>query len=404
MRILRIVPFIAMMLMNAVPARAAHLTSFVITGTATAGTNIFATVSVSYDVDRPDENESYWSGGAFYNSVSVTFHVDPALGVTNYVCMPIASGCTGGEDFVFSFPLGQRSMTLQIGGPQAPQASQTFTTTVTATAHNANYPLPPDPQALPIDPGMSQTVTVSPGLPTITGNSIMWWFGGVSPAGWNTSSVLSSSVGGATSWAIVNGADKVHLSSTNGGQVTVTSTGTNFSGAIDDIRIRATGPAGSGDFLMTLKRPYVLSPNLLYASGTSNVQNTCSGTNYVYRTLIAYSIRDQFGQALNAAVPMSEQWTSNFVKDYKKTTWSTNITAQGLTTSNATFADGIEGDAPTATPTPVCDGSTATKVLHWGQAWRVGSAAVGSGQRVQTDTIQKYTGIASHLSVATPAP
>jgi hypothetical protein len=34
----------------------------------------------------------------------------------------------------------------------------------------------------------------------------------------------------------------------------------------------------------------------------------------------------------------------------------------------------------------------------------VGSTAVGTGQRVQTDTIQKYTGRADHLNIVTPVP
>jgi hypothetical protein len=64
----------------------------------------------------------------------------------------------------------------------------------------------------------------------------------------------------------------------------------------------------------------------------------------------------------------------------------------------------IEGDTPTATPTPTCDPNSVDKVMHWGQTWRVGSTTVGTGQRVQTDVIQKDVGRAEHLNIVTPAP
>jgi hypothetical protein len=42
--------------------------------------------------------------------------------------------------------------------------------------------------------------------------------------------------------------------------------------------------------------------------------------------------------------------------------------------------------------------------MHWGQTWRVESTTVGTGQRVQTDVIQKDVGRAEHLNIVTPAP
>jgi hypothetical protein len=185
-------------------------------------------------------------------------------------------------------------------------------------------------------------------LPTVSGPTEFWWFGGATVSGWTTSALLTSSAGSSTTWAIASGSDKVTLSSTSGAQTTVRAKGTAFSGTVGDIVIRATSASGVATLAMTLKRPFTLAKLLNYSNGTTNILYGCGSgpwgsTNYVYKTFLAYEIRDQFGTMLPAAVPLNEQWTTNFTKDYKKTTWSTNIIAQGFTTgASASFADGID--------------------------------------------------------------
>jgi hypothetical protein len=56
-------------------------------------------------------------------------------------------------------------------------------------------------------------------------------------------------------------------------------------------------------------------------------------------------------------------------------------------------------------PAPVYNPSwTGIKVIHWGQDWHVGTCVNGSGPRVQSDTIQKWTDHALHTNITSPAP
>jgi hypothetical protein len=235
------------------------------------------------------------------------------------------------------------------------------------------------------------------GKPSVSGPSSAWWFSGTSPSGWITSATLTSGTQSSTTWTIVSGSSKATLSTTTGAHTTVMSTGTSFSSSVGDVIIRAIGPGGSTDFAMSMRRPY----RLLQGA----TQYNCDPT-FVYQTSIGYQIIDQLGFPLPGSVPINEQWITGFMKDYRGTNWATTSITPGSATTlpDATFADNIQGDYPTLRPTPVCDSSNATLVLHWGQSWRVGSLTIGSGAVVQTDTIQKMIGKAAHLNIVSPVP
>lgn len=75
------------------------------------------------------------------------------------------------------------------------------------------------------------------------------------------------------------------------------------------------------------------------------------------------------------------------------------------TISAAELGDGILGEEYSRIPTPVYNANpNGAAVQHWGQEWRIGTCTTGSGPRVETNTLQKYTDHAAYTNVTTPAP
>lgn len=63
-----------------------------------------------------------------------------------------------------------------------------------------------------------------------------------------------------------------------------------------------------------------------------------------------------------------------------------------MATTGAELPDGIFGEDPSRIPTPVYNANpNGAAVQHWGQEWRIGTRQTGSGPRVETNTLQKYT-------------
>jgi hypothetical protein len=120
-----------------------------------------------------------------------------------------------------------------------------------------------------------------------------------------------------------------------------------------------------------------------------------------------YTIKDQMNTVLPTSIPLNENWTTGVVNDYAGTNWRRGAAGSLTTPANnpSAFADFIEGENISLPPTPptACP-SAGQAVDHWGQEWRVGTLTIGSGARVQTDTIQKYTNHAEHQHITSPAP
>jgi len=230
---------------------------------------------------------------------------------------------------------------------------------------------------------------------TITGPNVVWSFAGLSPSGYATAITLTSSGGTSTTWSLVSGSGKATLSATQGTQTTVTSTGTSFSAAVGDIIVRASNAGETADQSITSRTPY----SLLAGNSLTN----CDAT-WGYDTFLAYTIRDQLGTALPLGVPINEQWTTAVVKDNKKTNWPRGNPGS-FTTTDATFADHIQGALLSSSPVPVpsCTGTTAN-VEHWGQAWYIGSLTIGAGKNVQTNVLQKRVKDALHTTIVSPVP
>lgn len=228
----------------------------------------------------------------------------------------------------------------------------------------------------------------------LDGPSEFWWFDGETPSGYELSTEISSSGGVGTAWSIVAGSDKATLSAASGSQVTITSIGA--SEAEGDITLRAQKGSKTTDYYLTSRTPDSLQ------AGT--VTTTCDLT-WRYDTLIGYTVLDQFAIALPSGVPLNEQWTTSVVNDYANADWGRDPPL-GLNAPTASFADHIQGEDGSPTPTPICDdtGIDTTAVQHWGQSWHIGSTTPGVGRTVQTNTLQKLLGRALHTSITSPVP
>jgi hypothetical protein len=110
---------------------------------------------------------------------------------------------------------------------------------------------------------------------------------------------------------------------------------------------------------------------------------------------VNYTIKDQLSATLPSAIPLNEYYSTGIVSDYPGTNWRRND-PNGYTTSDSMFADRIQGEAATRTPTATCDGNS-TKVQHWGQEFCIGSLTPGAGALVESHTLQKYIGYADHI-------
>jgi hypothetical protein len=73
--------------------------------------------------------------------------------------------------------------------------------------------------------------------------------------------------------------------------------------------------------------------------------------------------------------------------------------------ANAELLDGIFGEVASSIPHPIYNANpNGSAVQHWGQEWRIGTCQTGSGPRVETNTLQKYTDHAAYTYVTTPSP
>jgi hypothetical protein len=230
--------------------------------------------------------------------------------------------------------------------------------------------------------------------PTISGPNVVWWFNGENPSGYATSITLTSSGGAGTIWGVIVGSEKVTLNA-QGSTATITSSGSSFSSSVGDVQVTAQASyVTSQPFHITTRRPYKLVPGI--------IQTQCGGT-YTWTTTLNYAIQDNLSIPMPTSVPLNEKWTTAVVADYTNMNWRRGDEG-GITTDSGSpsqFADSIQGEVSSFTPTPDCNGS-ATPVYHWGQEWRVGSSAIGSGARVQGNTLQKYINHASHTSITSP--
>jgi hypothetical protein len=207
---------------------------------------------------------------------------------------------------------------------------------------------------------------------------------------------------------VASGAAQVRF---NGGTTSATTSSNqivvytvNSSGNQNDIGITVSVNGGptSNEFKMTS-----LTPWSLQSTGDSDEIDTSRG----WRSLIGYSIKDQFGTILPADVPLNEKFTSGWIIDYPGTNWNTGLNAGSINAPPSGWVDrlspgvyppGSGTNVPAALP-PLSPLSTTT-VMHVNQEWYIGSLDTGKGRRVQTDVIQFYVDHGRHLNIVSPNP
>jgi len=242
--------------------------------------------------------------------------------------------------------------------------------------------------------------------PTISGPSTLWWFNGLGlgVSGYTSQITLTANSGGTGTsyqWAITAGSNRVSLSTSTSATVQVTGTGQ--SSAANDVSITVTvGGITSDPFKLTVRAPYTLGTDPSFPTPVYEQDST-----YVWSIFIYNVALDNFLTPMPSPVPVNEHWTSGVVPDYANENWRQSTQACDVTTAAAPaeFRDQIGGETPDHYPTPVYNPSqNGSAVYHWGQEIRVGTCTIGSGPRVQTDTIQKYTDHGAHTGITSPAP
>jgi hypothetical protein len=184
--------------------------------------------------------------------------------------------------------------------------------------------------------------------------------------------------------------------------------GTKLSTSSGDVLVKVTvNGVTSSNYPITVRGPYEVVPG--YApGGLPAYQDTASGPSN-YFTYANYTIQDNFSAFMPYSVPLNEKWTSGVVYDYSGSNWQRPIAGSYITqtATPAYFSDHISGPSPgqnIPAPTNPQNPLSATKVLHLGQEWRIGSSTIGLGARVQTDSLQYYVDHGRHLSIVSPAP
>jgi hypothetical protein len=235
--------------------------------------------------------------------------------------------------------------------------------------------------------------------PTITGPNTMWWFNGATPSSYSSQTQITLSTedtGNSYSWSVVTGGSKVTLSNQNTANVTLTSSGA--SGSMNDVGIEVVVDGQVSDqFNLTVRAPHQLNH--------TSTSHSADGT-WGYRTEITYNIRDQFNTSLpGQAIPVNEDFTTGVISDFSGMDWR-QANEAGATLPLPNVSDVITGEISTHFPTPQSPQSPlgSTKVCHWGQDIYVGSATIGSGRRVQSNTHQKYRDHAAHENITSPNP
>lgn len=264
-----------------------------------------------------------------------------------------------------------------------------------------------DPDGLPrmiVEDSSGVLYQVRPVEPIISGPPTLWWFNGLGSgvSGYATQITLtanSEGLGTSYQWSVASGSDKISLPTSTSSTVQVTGTGQ--SRAANDASVTVTvGGVTSAPFKLTVRAPYTLgtdpnNPAPVYSS---------DGT-YVWSVQIPYRVLDNLLTPMPNPVSINENWTTPVANDYLNTNWRQGAAGCATLGSGGAFADLIEGETPDRTPTPVYNPQeNGLAVQHWGQEWRVGTCAIGSGPRVQTDTLQKYTDHAAHTNIVSPAP
>ena len=127
---------------------------------------------------------------------------------------------------------------------------------------------------------------------------------------------------------------------------------------------------------------------------------------YGYRSLVYYTVCDQFGTPTGLDTPMNESFNGGLVNDWEDGNNWPDAKAENTPGKGGQFRDILQAasDGFTYLPQPLypmCPLSSAP-VMHINQIIKFGSQVSGEGVTIQTDTIQHYIDHGRHLNIVSP--
>jgi hypothetical protein len=283
----------------------------------------------------------------------------------------------------------QRAVTQNsTSGSESGVATGTSATTASSAAPDASAPAVVPPAPAPTSAGAPTPAPTAPAAPTapslvVMGPRELWFFGGDAPSSYTVSARLSTNaVGGSFSWSTAG-----PLSLSSAGAATPTVTTTTKSASLNDAKVFVTHTDAAGIRAKVGYSLTVRSPTSMTSTG-----NASSTTPQGWKTLVGYSIQDQFGTTLPRAVPINEQWDNKPpVPDFAGTNWPTFPPTEGAVVVNpAGWSDNMsiaDVSPPVLNPVPNSPGRGGPLVEHFAGHWHVGHLTPpGGGVNVRNVT------------------
>jgi hypothetical protein len=242
--------------------------------------------------------------------------------------------------------------------------------------------------------GLVSGLTPSAHVPVaIHGNSEMWWFDGERPPGYPLEQPLTATSGGIPGsfrWQILSGigsADFDGFPTALGPSARLTSKDASL--GKEDVEVQVDFVGAAGETGVATRKFSVLMPGSLTPLG--NTSNSTAPPPANWKTLIGYSIQDQFGTTLPRNVEVNEIWDDKPpIADFAGTNWPTFPPVEGHSfvsptgwNDNVAISDGIPA---ILNPTPLVPGSGGPLIQHFHGHWQVGSPVKGKGSRVRSVT------------------
>ena len=261
----------------------------------------------------------------------------------------------------------------------------------------------------------SSTVTVLPTITSLNLSANPWWFDTYTPAGYNTTVVISANVnpsGGSFTWTITAGTDKVVFSN-NSSSITTSNNNATFttigpSRNANDVTIRLTYTVNSQSATATLSFP-VRAPYALVSTGPNDnrgaAPNAClQQGNFGWYSLVHYQLQDQFNEAIGS-VGVTESFSGKY--DTQPNNWPIPQAVGAINNPDGTLADQIciSGTNFVPAPTPPQNPLGTNLVDEVSQSIYVGTNLSGQhppGVHVQDDLQYRYIDHGTHFGIASP--
>ncbi len=323
------------------------------------------------------------------DSITYTVSINASLGFSQSVALSVGNlplGATASFNPTQVIP-GQQSL-MTIATSAVSGAHGVFTLVVTGSAAALVRTASP---VLKVTPKIVATATT------------VWYFGGENPAGWVTSTTLTSSAGGATDWSLAAGTNKVNLSTFAGATTVVTSSGLLFSEGLGDIKIKAS-VAG------TDSKPISLTTRTPHSLRIFRVENRCDfvdsqNRSWKYASYVDYEVLDNLNTRIpSVAIGANEQFLGRENDPaFPMNNWPSPAATHASIDTGA-LGDTLAISPVGGNPTPSCGTGAGARVFRIGQVWRIGSEVIGNGRAVQSAFLTYYTDFGDVTDIQSPVP